>query len=184
MLKEILADQTKTLLQQQAHSQEDFQQKLRSGQEEFRKDLQKDIMKELKAHQADLKQELQADFQAHQGTLRDDLTREIQQLNRSCVTQFQDVQQGLQTAERGIRELVVAQGGLESRLQALETRGSEAGTTATASLQGGPGGRRPALVLGGWDPDTAAADMLETAQKLIWELRLDVDVDDIFVPGV
>ena len=46
------------------------------------------------------------------------------------------------------------------------------------------GGRRPALVLGGWDPDTAATDMLENAKKLIQELRLDLDTEDIFVPGV
>ena len=73
---------------------------------------------------------------------------------------------------------------IETRLQALETRGSDAGTTASASLHAGPGGRRPSVVLGGWDPDTAAADTLEAANRLIRELRLDLDVEDIFVPGV
>jgi hypothetical protein len=186
MLKDILADQTRTLLQRQTHSQEVFQRELRDGQETLRKDLQngqETLLRdqELRAHQEDLRNELKAD----QGKLRDDLTREVQHLNRSCTTQFQDLQQSLQVAERGVRDLTLAQGSIESRLQVLETRGaSETGTVATTSVSGGPGGRRPALVLGGWDPDTAAADMLRHAKRLLQELRLDLDVDDIFVPGV
>jgi hypothetical protein len=158
------------------------------GQESFRKDFQKDILKELKAHQSDLRQELrrelQVEVQSRRAKLETDLTREIRDLGGSTAAQFQEVQQGIQTAERGIRDLAVAQGSVESRLQALEARGSDAGTTAAPSTQSGPGGRRPALVLGGWDPDTASADMLREAQKFVNDLRLDLDLDDVFVPGV
>ena len=170
MLKDMFADQTRTLLQHQAQElrrgQDELRKELQAGQEMFRKEFQKDVFKELKAHQSDLRQELRAD--------KAELSREMQALNNACVTQFQDVQQSIQGAERGIRDLTVAQGSLESRLQALETRGSEAGTVGTGSAPGGgTGGRRAALVLGGWDPDTAAADMLKEAgsSASTWTLR-------------
>jgi hypothetical protein len=41
-----------------------------------------------------------------------------------------------------------------------------------------------AVVLGGWDPDTAKADMLGLAQNFVRDLRLDLDAEDAFVPGV
>ena len=98
-----------------------------------------------------------------------DLNREIQTLGRSCTSQFQDLQQGVQSAERGVQEVKTAQGSMETRLQALESRGSDAGTVASTA----PPGRKAALVLGGWDPDSAAAAMLENAKILVRDLPGD-----------
>ena len=86
----------------------------------------------------------------------------------------------MQAAERGIQDVKATQGGFEKRLQALEARGSDAGTTASTLYPP----KRTALVLGGWDPDTAAAQMLANAQNLIRELRLDIDTEGMLVPGV
>ena len=55
---------------------------------------------------------------------------------RSRTSQFQDLQQGMQAAERGIHEVKTIQGSLETRLQALEACGSDAGTTISSSPQG------------------------------------------------
>ena len=146
MLREILGEQTKTLLAQQR---------------EARGEIRSEIRTEIRALEQTVKGELQT-------------------LERSCTSQFQDLQQGVQSAERGIHEVKTAQTGFERRLKALESRGSEAGTVASST--GAP--RRTALVLGGWDPDTAATDMLKNAQALIRELRLDLDTEDMIVPGV
>ena len=73
-----------------------------------------------------------------------------------------------------------SQSHMETRLQALEARGSASVTTPSTPAPG----KKPALVLGGWDPDTAAETMLDLAKTFIRELRLDVDTDEMFVPGV
>jgi hypothetical protein len=163
----------------------------------------KDVSKELKAHKSDLRQELRADIKASQGELKQeirqdirreisqgqeaikkdiqaDLNQEIMALSKSCATQFQDLQQGMQSAERGIQELKASHSNVETRLQALEARGSDSGT----AISGASPGKKPALVLGGWDPDTAAEEMLELAKCFVRELRLDIDVEEMFVPGV
>ena len=110
-----------------------------------------------------------------------ELKNEIRTLERSCATQFQYLQQEVQAAERGIGEVRTIQTDFERRLQALETRGSEGSTPASAT---DTGRQRNALVLGGWDPDTASAEMLKHAQAIVRDLRLDLDTADMFVPGV
>ena len=164
LLREILSDQTKTLLQHQTKSQADLEKKMLQSQS----DIRADIRRELTQGQAALKKEIQ-----------EDLNHESQAFGRSCTSLDQDLQQGVQSAERGIQEVKAAQGNLETRLQALESRSSDAGTVTSTA----PPGRKAALVLGGWDPDSTAADMLEHAKILIKELRLDLDTDEIFVPG-
>ena len=136
--------------------------------------------KTLPAQQREARGEIRTEIRTEIRALEQTVKGDLQTLERSCTSQFQDLQQGVQSAERGIHEVKTAQTGFERRLQALESRGSEAG--AVASSAGGP--RRTALVLGGWDPDTAATDMLKNAQNLIQELRLDLDTEDMIVPGV
>jgi hypothetical protein len=91
------------------------------------------------------------------------------------------LQQEVQAAERGIGEVRTIQTDFERRLQALQTRGSDGSTPASAT---DTGRQRNALVLGGWDPDTASAEMLKHAQAIVRDLRLDLDTADMFVPGV
>ena len=105
MLREILGEQTKTLLAQQR---------------EARGEIRTEIRTEIRSLEQTVKGELQT-------------------LERSCTSQFQDLQQGVQSAERGILDM-------ESRLQALETRWSDSGTIASS----GAPGKKQALVLGGW----------------------------------
>ena len=173
LLREILADQTKTLLAHTTTTQRELKQEIwadmQATQGDLKKEIRQDIRREISQGQEAMKKEIQAD-----------LNREILALSKSCTTQFQDLQQGMQATERGIQDMRAAQGNMETRLQALEARGSDTATTASAPAPG----KKPALVLGGWDPDTAAETMLELAKTYIRELRLDVDVERLFVPGV
>jgi hypothetical protein len=147
-------------------SQQDLEKRLST---KLREDIRADLRREVTQGQATLKKDIQ-----------DDLNREIQALGRTCTRQLQDLQQEVQATERGVSDLKASQGQLETRLQILETRGSDAGTVVSSS----PPGRKQALVLGGWDPDTASEDMLEAAKRFVQEMRLDVDLDELFVPGV
>ena len=166
LLREILADQTKTLLQHQTKSQGELEKRITST---LREDLREDIRREMATTHAAFKRDIQ-----------DDLNKEIQALGRGCTEQFQNLQQGLQAAERGIQDVRTSQSTVEARLQALESRGSDAGTMVSSA----PPGKKPALVLGGWDPDTGADDMLRMARELATRLQLDVDLEEMFVPGV
>ena len=155
----ILADQTKALLGD-----------LRGHLTELQSEI-----KTLGASQTQLKWEIRT-----LGIHQTDLQRKIQTLEKSCVAQIHDLQQGVQSTEETIEEVKLAQGDFEKRLQALEAWGSE-GSAATTVSQAR---RRTSLVLGGWGPDTAASEMLEHAQRLIRDLRLDIDTDNMLVPGV
>ena len=129
LLREILADQTKTLLQHQTQTQGELEKKMAASQQELEKritstlrdDVRGDVRREITHAQAALKKDIQ-----------EDLNREIQSLGKSCTSQFQDLQQWLQTAERSIQEVRTAQSTVEARLQALEARGSDAGTVISA----------------------------------------------------
>ena len=96
MLKDMFADQTRTLLQHQAQElrtgQEELRKELQVGQETFRQDFQKDILKEIKAHHSDLRQELrrdlQTEIQTRQAKLETELTREIRDLGGSKSRRF------------------------------------------------------------------------------------------------
>jgi hypothetical protein len=122
LLREIPADQTRTLLQHQTNSQNELKREMQATQGDLKQEIWGDIRREISHGQDALKKEIQAD-----------IYREIQSLSKTRTTQFQDLQQ--------------AQGHMETRLKALEARGTDSGTTASS---GNPG-KKNALVLGGWD---------------------------------
>ena len=67
---------------------------------------------------------------------------------------------------------------LAARVTRLEQAGPSEG-----HAQGGDS-RPPALIIGGWHPDTEADKVIDHANKLVAELRLDLDMRGTFVPGV
>ena len=44
--------------------------------------------------------------------------------------------------------------------------------------------RQPALILGGWDPDQAADQTLQAARDVLRRLDVQLNADDLFVPGL
>ena len=71
---------------------------------------------------------------------------------------------------------------LESRLQQLEAGGG-GGPRGANLLEDDAGNRKPALIIGGWDPDQPGDETLTKAQDVIRELQLDIDAEEAFVPG-
>ena len=45
-------------------------------------------------------------------------------------------------------------------------------------------GRKPALIIGGWHPDTAAKDTLRAAKDVLKSLDVPLNTGDMFVPGL
>ncbi|CAE7251744.1 unnamed protein product [Symbiodinium microadriaticum] len=67
---------------------------------------------------------------------------------------------------------------LAARVTRLEQAGPADGPTQGLDT------RPPALIIGGWHPDTEADKVIDHANKLVAELRLDLDMRGTFVPGV
>ena len=65
---------------------------------------------------------------------------------------------------------------LEGTVKNLQSAGS---TPSTADS-----GRVPALVMGGWPPDTLASEVLQKANEMARDLQLQLNLSDAFVPGV
>ena len=82
-----------------------------------------------------------------------------------------------------IQELTADTKTISGRLAALEgqvkTLQSSGSTPSTME-----GGRTPALVMGGWPPDTLAADVIAKANQMASDLKLELSLADAFVPGV
>ena len=65
---------------------------------------------------------------------------------------------------------------LEGTVKSIQSSGS---TPSTADA-----GRVPALVMGGWPPDTPAHEVLQKANEMARDLQLQLSLADAFVPGV
>ena len=65
---------------------------------------------------------------------------------------------------------------LEGTVKNLQSSGS---TPSTADS-----GRIPALVMGGWSPDSPASEVLQKANEMARDLQLQLNMSEAFVPGV
>ena len=93
-----------------------------------------------------------------------------------------NLQQTQEVQGEKLREAVEESRNLEQRLGAVEAKLREVETQ-------GPGARedrdrRPAVLMGGWAPDTPAAQVQSMAAQVVATLRLDVDMTPAFTPGL
>ena len=106
------------------------------------------------------------------------------------LTDKHDIQQEavskLTAGQKALEEKL--EGSLEERIEKLEAGGGGRGPSAhsTATTEGdGIGGRRaPALVVGGWNDNTPANEVIEKATQVLRQLQIDIDYQDMFVPGI
>ena len=84
---------------------------------------------------------------------------------------------------RSLAELKMGEQGMEERIAALEKQpaGSVPASTADTTTEGG---RKPAIIIGGWHPDQLAADTLKAARDILKQLDVPLNADGMFVPGV
>ena len=91
------------------------------------------------------------------------------------VTKSYDKQAG------ALEEVKAAQFQLEARIQSLEQKPPSTAPGSTADTEGG---RKPALIIGGWHPDQAAEETLKAAKEVLQSLEVPLNGDDMFVPGL
>ncbi|CAE7559288.1 PLRG1 [Symbiodinium sp. CCMP2592] len=135
------------------------------------------IRGELKDALSDVKQDLRS-FATRVDNVENQVTRKMQQtinLLDDMTTKYAshgDILQQLQEANKEVN----------LRLERLEKGGgasSVAGSTAASDNS-----RRPALIVGGWDPDQDAATTKEAAMDVLKAVEAPIALDSMFVPGV
>ena len=118
------------------------------------------------------------------------VTERVVALERSLQTHNERTFQAVETlsagqAEQGLQisQLAADNKGMAARLANLEgTVKTLQTTSSTPSTM--DAGRVPALVMGGWPPETPAAEVLEKANEMARDLQLQLNMSDAFVPGV
>ncbi|CAE6973508.1 ZRANB3 [Symbiodinium natans] len=155
---------------------------------------------ELKAHQEAMKQDfqhaiggVQKDMAERVTTVESEVTKQLQ-TTLALLKQLTDKQdnQGAKMAEvvegqRYLEDKMEAnQRSLEERIEKLETSGCNPGQSITsmATTDDGIGGRKPALIMGGWGDNTPANEVIEKATQILRQLKVDIDYQDTFVPGI
>eukprot|EP00439_Symbiodinium_sp_Y106_P078900 s1057_g17.t1 len=87
--------------------------------------------------------------------------------------------------QRTVEAIQGEQYSMNARLQALESKVHVIQTTGTSSTADNDfGGRKPALIMGGWGDDTPAEETLNNVKQMVKDLRLDICAEQAFVPGV
>ncbi|OLP83708.1 hypothetical protein AK812_SmicGene35505 [Symbiodinium microadriaticum] len=112
----------------------------------------------------------------------------VQEVENIVQQQVQDTVRALDRVTRrydkqagALEEVKAAQFQLEARLQSLEQKPPSTAPGSTADTEGG---RRPALIIGGWHPDQAAEDTLKAAREVLRSLDVPLNGDELFVPGL
>ncbi|CAE7394441.1 unnamed protein product [Symbiodinium necroappetens] len=118
------------------------------------------------------------------------VTDRVAALERSLQSHNERTFQAVETLSTGQAEQGLRLQQLMSDSQAMATRINYLeGTVKTIQSSGSTpstmdSGRVPALVMGGWPPDTLAADVLAKANEMARDLQLQISMADAFVPGV
>ena len=144
-----------------------------------------------------LRGELQAGFATQQSRLSDEIGEAMSKMNKRVEAVEKGVTRQLQQTLTTIQELAAKQEkqavtlvqtgaetkqlvnrvlALEEQLAQLKAQPQQGGT--------GDGPRRPAFIVGGWDPNQEAKATLEKAKQVLQELQVDVDLGEAFVPGL
>ena len=85
---------------------------------------------------------------------------------------------------KALGELKDTQDKFQKRLEALELKPQFSSAPGSTADTDGGGGKPPALILGGWHPDQAAEDTLRAARDILRTLDVQLNAEDMFVPGV
>ena len=117
-----------------------------------------------------------------------DMQGRVQEVEAVVSQQVQDTVKALDRVTKSydkqagaLDEVRAAQMQLEARIQTLEQKPPSTAPGSTADTEGG---RRPALIIGGWHPDQAAEDTLKAAKEVLRSLEVPLNGDDLFVPGL
>ena len=141
-------------------------------------DIREAIRGELRGELHEVRQDIRG-FAARVDHVEAQVTKQMQQTINlldemtSKHAEHGGILQQLQEANKEVRARI-------DRLEKNSGAGSTAGSTAAPSEEG----RKPALVIGGWDPDQDARATKEAAEDILRSVEAPIRIENMFVPGV
>ncbi|CAE7795568.1 CPK2 [Symbiodinium sp. CCMP2592] len=129
-------------------------------------------------------------LEAIRDLLRGELSVAVGQMNERVGTFEQNVQTQLAEATMRIHSISVDTEVNKEKITQVQDRMESIETRLAKLEQGEPAGqegtrpREPALIMGGFYPDTEAEKVIDQAKQLVDTLRLDLNTQGAFVPGV
>ena len=149
------------------------------------------IKEELRSERRELKLELLGEVRAEVREQLGDINQilhELQSLHTAQAQTLHRVDQVQQRQQANMDAMAEEQRTLRERLTLLEGKFGQLNTGTLASRGESSSSeedrRQPALIIGGWDENTPAAETLHHAHSTAAQLRLDIDMEGAFVPGI
>ncbi|OLP97161.1 hypothetical protein AK812_SmicGene20497 [Symbiodinium microadriaticum] len=145
-----------------------------------------------------LRGELQAGFATQQSRINEEIGEAMAKVNKRVEAVEKGVTKQLQQTLATIQDLAakqekqavtLVQTGAETkqlvnRVLALEEQLAQLKKEPQAAGGSGDNPRRPAFIVGGWDQNQEARVTLDKAKQMLQELKIDVDLEGAFVPGL
>ncbi|CAE7573262.1 pksJ [Symbiodinium sp. CCMP2592] len=135
------------------------------------------IRGELKDALSDVKQDLRT-FATRVDNVESQVTRKMQQ----TINLLDDMTAKYAAHGDMLQQLQEANREVNLRLERLEKGGGA--SSVAGSTTASDNSRRPALIIGGWDPDQDAATTKEAAGDVLKTVGAPIDLGPLFVPGV
>ncbi|CAE7690139.1 unnamed protein product [Symbiodinium sp. CCMP2592] len=135
------------------------------------------IRGELKDALSEVKQDIRG-FAARVDNVESQVTRKMQQ----TINLLDDMTQKYTHQGDILQQLQEANKEVNLRLERLEKGGGS--STAGSTIAPSDSARKPALIIGGWDPDAPAADTKDAVLDVLKSVEAPIDTTTLFVPGV
>eukprot|EP00439_Symbiodinium_sp_Y106_P084709 s167_g26.t1 len=133
-------------------------------------------------HLAQSLEQVQGDVRAIRGRV-DSVEQGVTSQMHKTMQMLNKITDNYDAQARSLEELKEAQREFEQRLKTVESR-PVASSTPGSTADTDAGGRQPALIIGGWNPDQAAEQTLQAAKDILRRLDVPLNAEDLFVPGL
>ena len=141
--------------------------------------IRKAIRVELQGAKQEVRQDIRG-FATRINNVESQITRQMQQ----TINMLDDMTSKYKQHGEILQQLQEANSEVKIRLERLEKGGggsSAPGSTATPSTEGG---KRPALAIGGWEPEQDARTTKQQAENVLRTVEAPILPDQLLVPGV
>ncbi|CAE7624163.1 Clec16a [Symbiodinium sp. CCMP2592] len=135
------------------------------------------IRGELKDALSEVKQDIRG-FAARVDNVESQVTRKMQQ----TINLLDDMTQKYTHQGDILQQLQEANKEVNLRLERLEKGGGS--STAGSTIAPSDSARKPAPIIGGWDPDASASDTKDAVLDVLKSVEAPIDTATLFVPGV
>ena len=141
-----------------------------------------------------IREAIRGEVQAAVGGMREDLRsfagrvdhveNQVTQKMQQTINLLEDMTGKYNAHGEMLKQLQEANREVQNRLEHLEKSGGGSTTAGSSVAPPSDGGRRPALVIGGWSPDQDARETKQAAEDILRSVEAPIQLHEMFVPGI